>query len=116
MNLTLTLKTNQLFLYRPIKLLLTLKSNIMRKIKLLLSVMLSAMAWTGTMAQTVVTDVSQLSNSKVYTIECPRGTFVLNNDQNAIVSSHKSNGTVVNDAAATDDPSTKFCIIQSDGL
>ncbi len=88
----------------------------MRKIKLLLSVMLSAMAWTGTMAQTVVTDVSQLSNSKVYTIECPRGTFVLNNDQNAIVSSHKSNGTVVNDAAATDDPSTKFCIIQSDGL
>ena len=116
MNLTLTLKTNQLFLYRPIKLLLTLKSNIMRKIKLLLSVMLSAMTWTGTMAQTVVTDVSQLSNSKVYTIECPRGTFVLNNDQNAIVSSHKSNGTVVNDAAATDDPSTKFCIIQSDGL
>lgn len=116
MNLTLTLRTNQLFLYRLIKLLLTLKSNIMRKIKLLLSVMLSAMAWTGTMAQTVVTDVSQLSNSKVYTIECPRGTFVLNNDQNAIVSSHKSNGTVVNDAAATDDPSTKFCIIQSDGL
>lgn len=68
------------------------------------------------MAQTVVTDVSQLSNTKVYTIECPRGTFVLNNDQNAIVSSHKTNGTVVNDAAATDDPSTKFCIIQSDGL
>ena len=88
----------------------------MRKFKLLLSVMLSAMAWTGTTAQTVVTDVSQLSNTKVYTIECPRGTFVLNNDQNAIVSSHKSNGTVVNDAAATDDPSTKFCIIQSDGL
>ena len=78
--------------------------------------MLSAMAWTGTTAQTVVTDVSQLSNTKVYTIECPRGTFVLNNDQNAIVSSHKSSGTAVNDAAATDDPSTKFCIIQSDGL
>ncbi|MBR3433452.1 MAG: hypothetical protein IKH05_07930 [Bacteroidaceae bacterium] len=88
----------------------------MRKFKLLLSVMLSAMAWTGTTAQTVVTDVSQLSNTKVYTIECPRGTFVLNNDQNAIVSSHKSSGAAVNDAAATDDPSTKFCIIQSDGL
>lgn len=74
------------------------------------------MAWTGATAQTVVTDVSQLSNTKVYTIECPRGTFVLNNDQNAIVSSHKSSMNVVNDAAATDDPSTKFCIIQSDGL
>ena len=115
MNLTLTLsKTN--YFYIQIKLLLTLKSNIMRKIKLFLATMLSIFAWTGAMAQTAVTDVSQLSNTKVYTIECPRGALVLNNNQDALVSSHKSTKTAVNDKAATDEASKQFCIIKYDGL
>jgi hypothetical protein len=88
----------------------------MRKIKLFLATMLSIFAWTGAMAQTAVTDVSQLSNTKVYTIECPRGALVLNNNQDALVSSHKSTKTAVNDKAATDEASKQFCIIKYDGL
>ena len=64
------------------------------------------------MAQTVVTDVSQLSNTKVYTIECPRGSLVLNTGQTAIVSSHSSNGANANANAATDAESMQFCIVK----
>ena len=64
------------------------------------------------MAQTAVTDVSQFSNTKVYTIACPRGSLVLNNAQTALVSSHSSNGANVNTNAATDDESKQFCIVK----
>ncbi len=64
------------------------------------------------MAQTAVTDVSQFSNTKVYTIACPRGSLVLNNAQTALVSSHSSNGANVNTNAATDDESKQFCLIK----
>ena len=66
------------------------------------------------MAQTVVTDVSQLSNTKVYTIACPRGSLVLNTDQTAIVSSHSSSRANVNANAATDEASMQFCIVKVD--
>ena len=84
----------------------------MRKAKLLLASVLSLMAWTGVMAQTAVTDVSQLSNTKVYTIACPRGSLVLNTGQTAIVSSHSSNGANANANAATDAESMQFCIVK----
>ena len=94
---------------------INLKQIIMRKIKLLLTSLLSLIAWTGVMAQTAVTDVSQFSNTKVYTIACPRGSLVLNNAQTALVSSHSSNGANVNSNAATDDASMQFSIIKVDG-
>ena len=86
----------------------------MRKAKLLLASVLSLMAWTGVMAQTAVTDVSQFSNTKVYTIACPRGSLVLNTGQTALVSSHSSNGANVNANAATDAESMQFCLIKVD--
>ena len=63
----------------------------------------------------VITSASQLSNTKVYTIRTTRGYMTLNTAQTTIVSSHKSDGGTVNDAAATDDASKQFGIINYDG-
>lgn len=65
---------------------------------------------------TVVTDPSQLSNNKLYTIKTARGFLTLNNAQDQLVSSHKNNGTTVNADAATDDASRQFGILKIDGL
>ena len=59
-----------------------------------------------------VRETSQLSNTKVYTIETTRGFMTLNTAETMIVSSHKSNGGTVNDAAATDDASKQFGIFK----
>ena len=65
---------------------------------------------------TVVTDPSQLSNTKLYTIKTSRGYMTLNNAQNQLVSSHKNGGSTVNPDAATDDASRRFGILKIDGL
>ena len=83
----------------------------MKKILLLLCALLGTI---GAKAD-VITSASQLSNTKVYTIRTTRGYMTLNTAQTMIVSSHKSDGGTVNDAAATDDESKYFGIINYDG-
>ncbi len=85
----------------------------MRKIKLLLASVLCIVG-IGTAKADVITAASQLSNTKVYTIRTTRGYMTLNTDQTMIVSTHKSDGGTVNDAAATDDESKQFGILKID--
>ena len=65
--------------------------------------------------ESCIPDPSYLSNNRVYTIRTPRGYLTLNNAGTCLVSSHKSNGTLVNSNAATDDASRRFGIMYIDG-
>lgn len=86
----------------------------MRKIKLLLASVL-CIAGFGTAQADIITAASQLSNSKVYTIETTRGYMTLNTAGTQIVSSHSSTMANVNSNAATDDESKQFGILLIDG-
>ena len=86
----------------------------MKKVLLLLCLLIGVMGSSVVKAD-VITSASQLSNTKVYTIRTTRGYMTLNTAQTMIVSSHKSDGGTVNDAAATDAESKYFGIINYDG-
>ena len=86
----------------------------MRKIKLLLASVL-CIAGFGTAQADIVTDASQLSNTKVYTIKTTRGYMTLNTAQTTIVSSHTGTGANANANAATDDESKQFGIMKIAG-
>ena len=78
----------------------------MRKILFLLCTLLAtAGAWADP-----ISDVSQLLNSKAYTITTARGALTLNQAGTAIVSSLKTNGTVNNDEADTSAEAQEFAI------
>lgn len=87
----------------------------MKTFKLLLSSVLCTVGIGMANAGDVITSASQLSNTKVYTIETERGYMTLNKAQTKIVSSHKQTMGTVNDDAATDDESKQFGFFEFEG-
>lgn len=88
----------------------------MRKFTRFMLAALLCIVGKGVAQAEVITDPSQLSNDKVYTISCPRGTFILNYDETKIVSSHASDGENVNEDVSEDPEATHFAILNFDGL
>lgn len=62
-----------------------------------------------------ISDVSQFSNTKVYSITTARGAWTLKSDGTDLASSHTSGGTVVNDGADASDEAKLFALYQFDG-
>ena len=66
--------------------------------------------------QGVLNDVSQLSNTKVYTITTKRGAWTLNSAGTSIASTHKTNGEEENNGADQTDEAKEFAIVQYEGF
>ncbi|MDD6783584.1 MAG: hypothetical protein PUD79_03380 [Prevotellaceae bacterium] len=62
-----------------------------------------------------LTAVSEISNTKCYTISTTRGNLVINTAGTAAASSHKINGTVVNDDASTDEAYGQWALLTFNG-
>lgn len=88
----------------------------MRKFTRIMLAALLCIVGKGVAQAAVITDPSELSNDKVYTISCARGTFILNYDETKIVSSHASNGENENEDVSEDPEATHFAILNFDGL
>ena len=62
-----------------------------------------------------ITDISQLSNAKAYTVTTARGAWTLNSAGTDLASTLKTNGSATNDDASTDADAQLFAIYQSNG-
>ena len=88
----------------------------MKKTKFALLFAVLCTVGAGNVMADPISDVSQLSNAKAYTIHTARGYWTLNTAGTGIASSHKTNGTVENADADQTDAAKRFAIVQYQGF
>ena len=84
----------------------------MRKFTRFMLAALLCIVGKGVAQAAVITDPSQLSNDKVYTVRTPRGTMTLNYDETKLVSSHASNGQNANEDVSENEEASHFAILK----